>query len=58
VTREFFVATLERVVRVQAVTDEAEGQAGDARSIRMLEVARSNPMLEDARLIVARSPIL
>jgi hypothetical protein len=43
---------------VRTVTDEAEGQAGDARLIRMLEVARSNPMLEDARLIVAQSPML
>jgi hypothetical protein len=45
-------------LRVQAVTDEAEGQADDARSMGMLEGARSNPMLEDARLIVARSPML
>jgi hypothetical protein len=36
-------------LHVQALTDEAEGQVDDARSY---------PMLEDARLIVAQSSML
>jgi hypothetical protein len=49
---------MEACLRAQAVTREAEGQADDARSMQMLKGARPNPMLEDARLIVARSPML